>query len=85
MTRRAAVALMGRDLSAAQEELLVKHGITKVGLLFDGDHPGRFAAGVIVPRLTRRFYVRDIELADGEQPDTLTPERLREVLDAIVL
>ncbi len=79
-----AVALMGRSLSPQQEELLVsagvKRGVKRLVLLLDGDVPGRQAAAELLPRLARRFFVRLVEPPDDAQPDTISPETLRELL-----
>src|SRR6185312_13337645 len=47
----AAVALMGRELSAAHIELLTRAGIDRVRLMLDGDPPGRAATAKILPEL----------------------------------
>jgi DNA primase len=66
-----AVALMGRDLSARQEELLAVHA-DRVVAMMDGDQPGREAQPGIVNRpAAGRLWVRAVELPDGEQPDTI--------------
>jgi len=65
-----AVALMGTELSTAQEALLVQH-TDRVVLLLDGDEAGRSAMQELLPRLARRLFVRTVELPDGVQPDSL--------------
>lgn len=65
-----AVALMGTELSAAQEELLVAH-TDRVVLLLDGDEAGQSAMEELLPRLARRLFVKVVELPDGVQPDGL--------------
>jgi len=73
------VGLLGSSLSEQQEELLASH-FNRVILLFDGDEAGRNAAADSLPRLARRLFVRVIDLADGQQPDQLTAEELRELI-----
>lgn len=75
-----ACALLGRDLSARQEELLAASGAKRVVLLLDGDGPGKEAATAILPRLARRFFVRVVELPEDAQPDTLEEKELRNLL-----
>ncbi len=79
-----AVALMGRTLSRAQEELLACSGARFLTLLLDGDEPGRKAAQALLPRLTRNWFVYQALLPDGQQPDTVDEEELRRVLWALL-
>lgn len=72
-----AVALLGSSLSPRQEALLMERGVLAITLLLDGDPPGRRAAAEILPRLSRRHFVRVAILADGEQPDTVPEDTLR--------
>ncbi len=62
------VALMGKDLSLAQERLLAEH-MERVIVMMDGDAPGRAAQADIVSRLASRLYVRAVDLPEGDQPD----------------
>lgn len=78
-----AVALMGRTLSRAQEELLACSGARFLTLLLDGDKPGRMAAQALLPRVTRNWFVYHAELPDGQQPDTVDEEKLWRVLWAL--
>lgn len=77
-----AVALMGRTLSKDQEELLVNSGIRLLTLLLDGDEPGRKATEELLPRLSRKFFVRVPPLPEGEAPDTVREDIL---IDAVRL
>ncbi len=72
-----AVALLGRDLSPYQEELLVQSGVRRLALMLDGNMPGREATAALLPRLARRFFVRVLDLPDEAQPDTIPEEELR--------
>lgn len=74
------VALMGRDLSAAQESLIAEHA-ERVIVLLDGDEPGREAAAEIVGRLARRVYIQVLALSEGSEPDTLAEDALRALLE----
>jgi len=75
-----AVALMGRTLSAEQEELLLRFGCRRLTLLLDGDTPGREATLELVPRLAQKLFVRAGMLPDRTQPDTVPETILRDVL-----
>lgn len=75
------VALLGASLSDVQEELLVSH-FNRLVLLFDGDDAGRSGAADALVRLARKAFVRVIDLADGQQPDSLAREQLQELLRA---
>ena len=75
-----AVALMGRTLSEAQEELLACSNAKLLTLLLDGDEPGREAAQAILPRLAGNSFVYHAELPEGEQPDTVDEKELRRLL-----
>src|SRR5579863_470653 len=75
----ACVALMGSSLSEEQEKLLGQH-FDKVCLFMDGDGAGKEAGEVIAQRLTRRLYVRVVDLPEGKQPDQLDLEILRQLL-----
>lgn len=65
-----AVALMGTELSATQEELLVQH-TDRVVLMLDGDEAGRAATAMLLPRLSARIFVKVVQLPEGVQPDGL--------------
>ncbi len=79
-----AVALMGRTLSSAQEELLACSSARFLTLLLDGDEPGRMAAQALLPRATRNWFVYHSELPDGQQPDTVDEKELRRVLWTLI-
>jgi len=77
------VALMGSTMSKTQEDLLAEH-FGHVVVMLDGDEAGREAAAEITDRLQRVVYRVDaIELPDGVQPDQLSGEELRGVLDSV--
>lgn len=73
------VALMGSSMSVEQEALIRGLGV-KVTLLFDGDDAGRNCAEESLWRLVGDRHVRLIDLADGEEPDNLTTERIHQLL-----
>jgi len=75
-----AVALMGCSLSAAQEQLLVSD-FDRVIVMLDGDEAGRKAAGEISNRLVPRMFVRMVDVGKDKQPDQLSSELLRQLLD----
>jgi DNA primase len=74
-----AVALMGSTLSEPQEQLLLAH-FDRLALMFDGDEAGTKCLREFYVRLRRRTYLREIHLEAGEQPDTLSDDRIRELL-----
>ena len=71
---------MGSALSAEHVDLLKAARVRFVTLLLDGDAAGRAAAERIVPVVARAFWVRDIVLPDGAQPDTVDEALLRRVV-----
>jgi DNA primase len=72
----AASALMGRTLSTEQESLLLHSGVERLALLLDGDRGGRTASAELVQRLSQNFFVRNVVLPDGAQPDTVAEQFL---------
>ncbi len=74
-----ALALMGSTLSEAQEHLLLAH-FDRLALMFDGDEAGTKCLREFYARLRRRTYLREIHLDAGEQPDSLSDDRIRELL-----
>jgi len=76
---RNVVALMGSTLSEHQEHLL--SGATdRLVLMFDGDESGEKCVREFYRRLRRRLYLKEIHLEEGQQPDGLSDERLKELL-----
>lgn len=73
------VALMGSSLSEAQTELLAAN-FDRLALMFDGDDAGTRCLREFYLRLRRRVYLREIHLEPGEQPDSLSDVRIRELL-----
>jgi DNA primase len=73
------VAIMGSTLSEAQEALLVSH-FDRLALMFDGDDAGTKCLREFYARLRRRLYLREIHLEPGEQPDSLSDDRIRDLL-----
>ena len=69
-----AVALLGIHLSEIQQKLLAK--MSKIILMFDGDHAGRKAAERIQPVLNRSTPTYTITLPDGLDPDDLSDAQL---------
>ena len=48
--------------------------------MFDGDDAGTKCLREFYGALRRRLYLREINLEPGEQPDTLTDNRIRALL-----
>ncbi len=78
---RSVVALMGAALHERQEELL-RQRFSEVILMLDGDLAGRRASSAIAARLAGRIPLRVIRLAPGSQPDQLSANCLRELVEA---
>jgi len=74
------VALMGCSLSEEQERLLVAHA-DRVVLMLDGDEAGRQGTDECLRRLARQVWVKVAHVPDGKQPDMLTAEELRALLE----
>jgi DNA primase len=78
------VALMGSTMSRTQEHLLAEY-FGNVGVMLDGDDAGRGAAPDIADRLQRVVYqVHSIELPQNAQPDNLSVDELRRILNETV-
>ena len=73
------VALMGSTLSEPQQELILAR-CDRIALMFDGDDAGTKCLREFYGRLRRRLYLREIPLEPGEQPDSLSDDRIRELL-----
>jgi len=70
------VALMGSSLSAAQEELIVRH-FNVVCILLDGDEAGEQGSLDCLARLGRRMWAYAPKMPEGKQPDTLSMEEIQ--------
>jgi DNA primase len=71
---------MGRTLSPVQEKLLLER-FRRVVLLLDGDEPGRWARAAMAARLAGKCRLRVVCLCAGEQPDQLSSEQIRQLLN----
>ncbi len=77
---RRVVALMGCQLSQAQEELLSKHLLPddRVIVMLDEDEAGRAGRADVVQKLAPRAFVKVFRFAkEGQQPTDLTVEELQ--------
>ena len=74
-------SLMGWSVSPEQIALLRERGIRFVTLLLDGDDTGRRGRERVLPDLSRSFFVPAPLLPDGEKPDTLPEQLLREMVN----
>src|ERR1035438_5915484 len=74
------VALMGARLSASQQELLTGR-FSKIVLLLDGDATGRAATAQIAGSLAPTGSVTALLLPPGLQPDEMTADQIRQVLE----
>lgn len=75
----AVVALMGAALYEAQQRALLQH-FQHVILMLDGDPAGRLATANLTTRLRPHTAVEVVPLPDGVQPDQLSTEALRAIL-----
>ncbi|HEV8700966.1 MAG TPA: toprim domain-containing protein [Candidatus Polarisedimenticolia bacterium] len=73
------VALMGSTMSEYQEELLVA-ATDSLALMFDGDDAGYEGLRKVYGRLRRKLFLKEVHLEVGEQPDSLSDERLKGLL-----
>lgn len=73
------VALMGRSISPAQEQLLVSLN-KKLVLMFDGDRPGKEATRKAIEQLKGKVGFRVITLKNNIQPDDLTEAQIKALL-----
>jgi len=73
------VALMGSTVSREQEELLAAH-TDRLALMFDGDEAGVACVRQFYGHLRTRLFLKEVQLATGEQPDSLPLERIRALL-----
>jgi DNA primase len=77
------VALMGSTMSKAQEKLLAEH-FGHVIVMLDGDDAGKSAAEGIADRLRHDIYHVDVvDLPNNVQPDQLSKDELKKLLDVI--
>ena len=74
------VALMGSSLSPEQEALLLTC-FGKVVLMFDGDEAGKSATSEITSQFAQKCFVRVVDVPDGKQPDQLSSDEIREILN----
>jgi DNA primase len=75
------VATMGTSLSDAQQVLLWQR-FSGVQIFFDGDAAGKRAGIELAATVARRMWVRLIDCPAGLQPDKLSIEDMKHVLEA---
>jgi len=77
-----AVALMGSSMSVEQEVLILEkigiHG--RLTLVFDGDDAGQTCTKEVAARLIQKIHLKLIMLKEGDQPDSLTEEKIHSLL-----
>src|ERR1051325_8802195 len=74
-------ALMGAALYEPQQRALLRY-FRNVILMLDGDRTGRHATATIAAQLRPYVSVGVIHLPDRVQPDQLTTQAIREILQA---
>ena len=62
-----------------KQELILAH-CDQIGLMLDGDDAGTKCLREFYGRLRQRLYLREIHLEPGEQPDSLSDDRIRGLL-----
>ena len=77
-----AVALMGSSLSPEQEVLILEKIGTRgrLTLMFDGDDAGQTCTKEVAARLIQKTHLKLIMLKEGDQPDSLTEEKIHSLL-----
>ena len=73
------VALMGATVSDDQQQLLLDC-TDRLALMFDGDEAGIACMREFYRRLRRKLFLKEIHLGTGEQPDALSEDRIRALL-----
>lgn len=76
------VGLMGSNLSEKQQALLLEH-FAQIAVMLDGDAPGRSGSAMAARRLANRCHLRTVEVSAHEQPDMLSDDRLRHLLQPL--
>ena len=80
-----AVALMGTAVTEEQVALLRTLGVTRAGLLFDGDAEAEAAIPAAVSSLSRSLFVRVGSLPVGEDPASVEEAILKDTLRELLL
>lgn len=80
----AIVSPMGRSISEQQAMLLREHGFTHAIIIADGDAPGREGARLIASALAPNFWVRVIDMPDGQKPHHLDHQTFREICSELM-
>jgi DNA primase len=78
-----AVACMGTAVSGEQIALLQRLGAKRIAVMFDGDPGGKTAALSLAVELTREFFLRIIDVPEGEDPASLDEKELRALLEPL--
>ena len=73
-----AVCTFGSNLSDAQRDLLLQTG-ADICFAYDGDDAGRSATKKAMSKLHNKATLKQIDFDEGEDPDSVTRERLREL------
>ncbi len=73
------VALMGCEMSEAQEALLVEC-FDEIVIMLDNDKAGNYAATQIVAHLMDKAFMRLVHVPEGKQPDQLSSEEIQKLL-----
>ena len=76
------VALMGSSLTEVQHKMLF--GFKNIVLFLDGDEAGRNATKEIVAKLVCSNFVRIAPLVEDLQPDGMTSEGIRNILNPLI-
>jgi DNA primase len=75
----ACIGLLGSSLSEEQEELLAEH-FNRLIVMLDGNDAGRSATINCLTRLSRKLFVKVVQLPDDIEPDMLKRDDLKTLL-----
>ena len=78
--RRAASSLLWDSTLSIQQEKLLENHFQRVVLMLDGDKVGISAATTIAAQLTRKLFVKVVDVPAGRQPDQMSTEEIRVLL-----
>lgn len=73
------VSTFGDSVSEEQADLLVRVGYRNALLIFDGDAGGRAGTEQALPVLATRMFVKTLMLKDGDKPDVMSEEQVKEL------
>jgi len=79
-----ACCCFGTNLSPSQINIMLRHGIEKVFMLYDGDDAGKSAAKKNYPKLKKYFDVVWLNCPDSKDPNDLTKSEFNKLIGRYV-